>query len=99
MARSLDSSSNESLDTRIERSNIGKVIYHNYNDGLYLFKLVIDVILPTKEDLMIVDEVVFPEAELNTNNVISQAQISIPGSIILRQFEKEGMAVLHIMLT
>ena len=51
----------------------------------------IDVKLPTKEDLMIVDEVVFPEAELNTNNVISQAEISIPGSIILRQFEKEGI--------
>ena len=64
-----------------------------------MFKLVIDVKLPTKEDLMIVDEVVFPEAELNTNNVISQAQITIPGSIILSQLEKEGMAVLHMFLT
>jgi len=53
---------------------------------------VIDVKLPTKEELMKIDDVVFPE-EINSNSSIitSQAQVTIPGSIILHQFEIEGI--------
>ena len=42
---------------------------------------------------MTVEEVVFPEEmQLSTNSIISQAQIFIPSSIILHQFEIEGTA-------
>ena len=48
--------------------------------------------LPTEEELMTVDEVTFPEeVEQNSSDVINQAQIFIPSSIILRQFEIEGI--------
>ena len=45
-----------------------------------------------------VDEVVFPEeVEHNSSDVINQAQIFIPGSVILRQFKIEGItAVLNL---
>ena len=61
----------------------------------------IDVKLPTKEELMTIDDVVFPEeAKLTTNNVVNQAQVTIPGSIILRRFEIEGTALLaYIFVT
>ena len=53
----------------------------------------IDVKLPTEEELMVIDNVVFPEEdELNSSNVISQAQVIIPGSIVLHQFETAGTA-------
>ena len=41
---------------------------------------------------MTVDEVVFPEEIVpNNTDVINQAQIVIPSSIILHQFEMEGI--------
>ena len=52
--------------------------------------------LPTEEEA--VDEVVFPEeVEHNSSDVINQAQIFIPGSVILHQFKIEGItAVLNL---
>ena len=48
--------------------------------------------LPTEEELMTFDDVVFPEEIVpNSTNIIDQAQIFIPGSIILHQFEMEGI--------
>ena len=48
--------------------------------------------LPTEEELMTFDEVVFPEEVIhNSTDVINQAQIFIPSSVILRQFEMEGI--------
>ena len=51
----------------------------------------IDVKLPTIEELMKIDDVVFPEeTNLNSSIITSQAQVTIPGSIILHQFEIKG---------
>ena len=48
--------------------------------------------LPTEDELMTVDKVTFPEeVEHNSSDVINQAQICIPSSIILHQFEIEGI--------
>ena len=48
--------------------------------------------LSTEEELMTVDKLVFPEeVEQNNSDVINQAQIFIPSSIILHQFEMEGI--------
>ena len=50
--------------------------------------------IPTEEELMTVDKVVFPEnIEHNSSDVINQAQIFISSSIILHQFEIEGIHV------
>ena len=49
--------------------------------------------LPTSEELMAIDDVVFPEEVKLTNDIddiINQARVTIPGSIILHQFEMEG---------
>ena len=53
--------------------------------------------LPTEEE--VVDEVVFPEEveHSSSSDVINQAQIFIPGSVILHQFKIEGItAVLNL---
>ena len=57
-----------------------------------VYCVVIDVKLPTNEELMTVDDVVFPEETkpTTTSSVINQAQVTIPGSVILHQFEIEG---------
>ena len=48
--------------------------------------------MPTEEELMTIDGVTFPEeVEHNSSDVINQAQIFIPSSIILHQFEIEGI--------
>ena len=83
------------MNATIERSNIGKDVSHNSNNlHNFICSAVIDVKLPTKEELMTIDDVVFPEKA--TNNVTNQAQVTIPGSILLRQFEIEGIAVLRM---
>lgn len=93
LARSLDRSSNKTVNDTIERSNIRKQVSHSNNNWLNICSVVIDVKLPTTEELMTIDDVVFPEkANLASNDIINQAQVTIPGSIILRQFEKEGTA-------
>ena len=52
----------------------------------------IDVKLPTKEELMRIDDVVFPEeAKITNNDFISKALVIIPSSIILHQFKITGM--------
>ena len=53
----------------------------------------IDVKLTTEEDLIITKHVTFSEeAELvNSDDIISKAQVIIPSSIILHQFEIEGI--------
>ena len=96
LARSLDGSSNKSVDATIERNNIGKILTI-MNCVYYYNTIVIDVKLPTKEDLMTLDNVVFPEEdELSINNsFINNAQIIIPSLIILHQYEIEGM-YMHI---
>lgn len=55
--------------------------------------IVIDVKLPTKEDLMTINDVVFPEETRIATNIINQAKITIPSSIVLRQFDIEGKAI------
>lgn len=55
----------------------------------------IDVKLTTEEDLIITKHVTFSEeAELvNSDDIISKAQVIIPSSIILHQFEIEGILI------
>lgn len=98
MAKSLDSSSNESLNATIERDNIGKDFHYIHTLAVRVTvcacSLVIDVKLPTKEELMTIDDITFPEeAELTNNDFISKGQIIIPTSIILHQFEIKGTYV------
>lgn len=95
MARSLNVSSNESLNATIEGNNIGKGASDNNSDWSdCVYFVVIDVILPTEEELMTIDDVVFSEeAKITNNNFISKALVIIPSSIILHQFKIKGMYI------
>jgi len=60
-----------------------------------VYFIVIDVKLLTRDELIKIDDVVFPEETkfVANNNIINKANITIPGSIILSQFEIEGTYV------
>ena len=56
-----------------------------------VYSVVINVKLPTEEELMTIDDVVFPEgAKINNTHFISKALVIIPSSIILYQFKIKG---------
>ena len=106
MARSLNVSSNESINVTIEGNNIGKKPNDNNNNTDCVYSVVIDVKLPTEEELMTIDDVVFPEgAKITNNNLINEALVIIPSSIILHQFKIKGICIpvhvnrLHSLLT
>ena len=56
-----------------------------------VYSVVINVKLPTEEELMTIDDVVFPEgAKITNTHFISKALVIIPSSIILYQFKIKG---------
>lgn len=78
----------------MERSNIGNYCMHVL--WLHAF-IVIDVKLPTKMQLLELDDIEFPGSTgLSSTNLNNKAEIKIPTSIISAQFDMEGTVCLYV---
>ena len=75
----------------MERSNIGNYCMHVLVVTCTIVFIVIDVKLPTELQLLELDDIDFPgSTRLSSTNLDSKAEIKIPTSIILAQFDMEG---------